>query len=264
LARLDEAAWEKSNVRRCEKPTDAADCKAVQAYLETFPTGKHVGDAQQALASAEPAMKSIQDELRWRGINLPSCNAPSQESDCNDVQAYLSEYPQGRHAAEARRIFRIGAPKVSVFRKKREADERKSAVEAERAAAAAALEAQRLASRSVVVSGQSFHIDGDGNPWLKYEVTAQKDIRQAWIASRARCRLGNQTRVDTHDDLLQNIRRGDTVEREAVYPSLTLRARPEWCEFEFVVKDNLLHDTGEDVGRVCVKDRRVFSGFCTQ
>jgi ketosteroid isomerase-like protein len=71
----DEAAWQRTK----------SDENSLNAYLGSFPEGKHAGEAKGRLGE-------LRDEAAWEGTN---------RGDENSLSAYVKAFPNGKHVAVA-------------------------------------------------------------------------------------------------------------------------------------------------------------------
>jgi outer membrane protein assembly factor BamD (BamD/ComL family) len=90
------------DVARCEAAATPDACAEVEAFLSDFPNGAHRAAAEQALAVGKQKFK---DEQAWAIVDVASCQKPKTSQDCYAVRAYLTAYPDGRHAAEANALL---------------------------------------------------------------------------------------------------------------------------------------------------------------
>jgi hypothetical protein len=113
----EETVWNKARVTGCELPVSLAGCDAVRIYLAKYPTGAHVDEANKALAAGQPQLEKLQkDENAWQQAGVTACRAPGGKDACLGVELYLTKYPAGLHADEARTLLRpptAGAPTAS-------------------------------------------------------------------------------------------------------------------------------------------------------
>jgi hypothetical protein len=77
-------------------------------------------EAQEDAAEVEREQRRVaqreqrrQEEAAWARVVLSECKAPTQLDGCNLVKDYLSSYPTGAHAAEARQALEAGAPLIA-------------------------------------------------------------------------------------------------------------------------------------------------------
>jgi hypothetical protein len=108
----DDAAWVAANMAGCMSPSTLASCEGVRTYLEKLPRGRHATEAQQALAAAEPRLAALRDELAWKAGNPDRCKDPVESTDCLAVDDYLTKYPTGNHADEARALVNNSRRKI--------------------------------------------------------------------------------------------------------------------------------------------------------
>jgi hypothetical protein len=137
-AREEEAAaWEAASAPSCSAPTTIDACDGVRQFVAKHPSGEHAVAARDLLAKAEEPIRSLRDDRAWETTDRSACEKPKAEDGCEFVHAYLSSYPNGKHANEAHDLLAQAYKALAKIRAAREARE---AVEAarERAAAAAA------------------------------------------------------------------------------------------------------------------------------
>jgi hypothetical protein len=63
-------------------------------------------DARAAAASSGKGAEA--DEDAWRAANAAACERPTTVDACDRVYAYLTQFPSGRHVAEARSVVEAG------------------------------------------------------------------------------------------------------------------------------------------------------------
>lgn len=96
----------KSMVAQCRSTPTEAECAEMIDLVR-----KH-GTAPELRAEAEAVYSQVQpilDTSSWNAAS-PSCRAPTNSGSCDAVKAYLSRYPSGLHAAEARQALSRAAP----------------------------------------------------------------------------------------------------------------------------------------------------------
>lgn len=97
LERLDRQAWSRAQA-------DGSRA-AIESYLETFPEGRHVADAELALneiqRAEEAAQRRQQEEARRDDAAWETAR---RTRTLEAVEGYLSEWPAGLHAEEARAL----------------------------------------------------------------------------------------------------------------------------------------------------------------
>ena len=74
------------------RSVECESARQVQAYLETYPTGAYVAEAQACLEQQHLQEAREIEDVFWRSVE---CKSKLQ------VQAYLEVYPTGRYVAEA-------------------------------------------------------------------------------------------------------------------------------------------------------------------
>ena len=107
----EELDWVQARPIACRMPSRITACDAVQAYLAKYPSGKHVDDAQNALAAAKPKLEALQrDENAWSRAGADACSAHADPHACDGVDLYLVKFPAGLHADEARGLTARSQP----------------------------------------------------------------------------------------------------------------------------------------------------------
>ena len=105
--RRDDSDWFAIDTVRCKIPTRVESCNAVRSYLSRHPDGAHVQEANEVLASAQPALEKLQkDEVAWQKSNHHECASRRTSDACVGVEAYEIQFPNGVHADEARRLLK--------------------------------------------------------------------------------------------------------------------------------------------------------------
>ncbi|HXK20581.1 MAG TPA: hypothetical protein VNG33_22375 [Polyangiaceae bacterium] len=66
---------------------------------------------EQQLAARKEQRR--QEEATWRQVVLSECSAATQLTGCDHVKQYLSDYPTGRHAAEAKKALEDAMPLIA-------------------------------------------------------------------------------------------------------------------------------------------------------
>jgi len=105
----DERAWGQADAAGCKKPTALTACEGVQAYLDVVSRkdldGGHVAEAKKLLTAAKPMLAELEkDEAYWTGAKPEQCRATKTKDDCVGVELYLTKFPDGVHAGEARSL----------------------------------------------------------------------------------------------------------------------------------------------------------------
>jgi len=70
---------------------------------------------QQAKRQAE--RERVEQESAWKEADPESCHSPTTLQACIGVRLYLSKYPDGGHADEAKRVLDIATPKLDLLQK---------------------------------------------------------------------------------------------------------------------------------------------------
>lgn len=55
----EDKVWAAASVDICLKPTKSYDCKAVEEYIKTYPTGAHVAEAKESMKKSEAAREAL-------------------------------------------------------------------------------------------------------------------------------------------------------------------------------------------------------------
>jgi hypothetical protein len=91
----------------------------------------------------------------------------------------------------------------------------------------------------VKVSDEQFSIDDDGNPDLKYDVTATDEIKGAGVIAVARCKVGDTVLKDESLGSLDKLKSGDTSSQDADFIELDASdSKPAWCELALSYSDD--------------------------
>lgn len=75
-------------------------------------------EADAARKRKEAAEKAEREgeATAWASVNAPACAKPKTAKDCDSVDAYLRSYPNGPHAAEARKARAEGAKAIDALK----------------------------------------------------------------------------------------------------------------------------------------------------
>lgn len=97
-----------------------AKSKNVAALARALKSTDSVGTAPSASASASPPSgpkTSPAEDSAWYAINVAKCKSPLKLDACDDVRRFLTRFPDGAHAAEARAAIAEGAPALDELQK---------------------------------------------------------------------------------------------------------------------------------------------------
>lgn len=84
------------------------DTNLVRSYLDRFPDGVHVADAEQLLASlTEGAVPDLPDDVRSLEVEGNLWQLASRSRWRPLLESYLERYPAGTHAEEARELMGV-------------------------------------------------------------------------------------------------------------------------------------------------------------
>ncbi len=105
--RDEEEAWTKAAPIACASPTKLDSCAAVQRYLARYPNGQHAAEARTTLEKGKPGLENLQkDEDYWTSKSgRQPCKDIRSVSACEGVELYVTKYPAGLHADEARQLL---------------------------------------------------------------------------------------------------------------------------------------------------------------
>ena len=70
-----------------------------------------------ATSEAPKSYGEVEQESAWNEADPDSCNNPTTLQACIGVRLYLSKYPAGSHADEARRVIDSAKPKMDLLQK---------------------------------------------------------------------------------------------------------------------------------------------------
>jgi len=125
-------AWAALDKETCRHAQATNACNHIIAFGNAYPVSAEKAQADALLVEAKPALDIAADNEAWTAVNSSDCTTPKTETACDTTEAYLTQRPNGLHAAEAKRILVPGQQRVARLRAAREAQE---AAEAARAAA---------------------------------------------------------------------------------------------------------------------------------
>lgn len=134
-------------MKACDNPVAADSCDSIVTEVSKFPATSYVAELRALLLKSEPALAASRDANAWAAAGMERCLAPDDENDCDAVDRYVKEWPQGRFAAEARKALSRGQQKIRSLLAQREADERRKAAEERAEEARARAEANNPCSR---------------------------------------------------------------------------------------------------------------------
>ena len=97
-SRLDETIWQSLD--------GSESASKLQAYLNEMPKGKYVAEANARLTALKETDNARKADEERRDKEYAAWEAVKGTTDPGTLQAFLSEYPRGVHATEARRLYR--------------------------------------------------------------------------------------------------------------------------------------------------------------
>ncbi len=119
--RADDDAWAASSPDACRQPHELTACEGVRKYIAEYGAGRHAEQAQTYLKEAEPRLALLVDEANWKGTPVDKCARPTSSTDCEKVEAYISNHPTGTHAAEAMKVLKGASARVASLKKSEQA-----------------------------------------------------------------------------------------------------------------------------------------------
>jgi hypothetical protein len=116
LEKADDEAWAASSPGVCRRAEALTACDGVRQYLAQFGSGRHNDTAHAYLNQAEPKLTLLADHAAWNAVNSAQCARPTKAADCEAIQAYLSTYPSGAHAPEAKQALSAGSARLAALK----------------------------------------------------------------------------------------------------------------------------------------------------
>jgi hypothetical protein len=102
----DDEEWIAAKPLACKDPARLEACDGVRLYLAHFKDGNHAVEANKLLKDAYPALEKLQkDENTWLRSSAGACDAQLTPDACDGVDIYLTKYPAGLHADEAKALL---------------------------------------------------------------------------------------------------------------------------------------------------------------
>jgi hypothetical protein len=102
----EEAEWVAARPIGCKLPASLSACDAVQVYLAAHPQGVHAEEGRDIVGAAQPKLEQLQkDENGWKKAGVESCRLLRNRNACIGVELYVTKYPAGLHADEARDLL---------------------------------------------------------------------------------------------------------------------------------------------------------------
>jgi hypothetical protein len=106
--------WDRLKTASCTNPSFTWGCLAVEGFLEDYPDSVHVDEARKLLEIGRPKIRVLKDHELWATMPVTACtdtksaSAADIDQACELVRGYLAAYPEGAHAAEAKRAVAAG------------------------------------------------------------------------------------------------------------------------------------------------------------
>lgn len=89
---------------------------SVAAFLQTVEASHKALELRFQTRSQEEAEQLKRDRKAWSEANADRCREPKAATDCDGVEAYLAQFPEGEHAQEAKQILESVAPILTPLR----------------------------------------------------------------------------------------------------------------------------------------------------
>jgi hypothetical protein len=133
-------------VGECRAPKSAASCDTLRAWDMVPPPALSIystatpqtvqlmdrrREAESILSASAPAIKTLGEADLWAHANLNQCAATVIREDCANVSAYINQFPDGTHFAQATQVYAEADKRISAAeeRERRRAEAQQRAVE---------------------------------------------------------------------------------------------------------------------------------------
>jgi WD40 repeat protein len=87
-------------------PASAASIDALRKFLDEFPAGEHAAEAKTALDARETAAEAARQAEEKKRAETEAWARVAASADIAEVQAFLQDWPDGAHAADAKARIR--------------------------------------------------------------------------------------------------------------------------------------------------------------
>lgn len=114
--------WDRLNTASCTNPSFTWGCLALEGFLEDYPDSVHVDEARKVLEIGRPKIRVLKDQEMWSTMPVTACTDPKATSAdavdqaCETVRSYLTAFPDGVHAIEARKAIAAGEARARGLR----------------------------------------------------------------------------------------------------------------------------------------------------
>jgi hypothetical protein len=103
----EEVAWQRADAPGCANPRTVDACRGLSLFVARYPSSSDVEEARRILEASAPKIALLEDEAAWKAAHPGLCRPRVVErrvveSTCWGVRNYLSHFPNGIHAKEAR------------------------------------------------------------------------------------------------------------------------------------------------------------------
>lgn len=116
-AQVSARAWGSLTAERraCANPQRKEACQAIEQFIESHPTAREGTEARALLAQAKPWLDLIGEAEDWRHLRpaINACKNPRTSADCDSIKGYLTLWPRGAHAPEARSLLERSQPRLA-------------------------------------------------------------------------------------------------------------------------------------------------------
>ena len=89
---------------------------AIGAFTKTITASRDALENRHNARAREEAALLEKDRKAWSEAKAEQCRAPKAATDCDGIDAYLSLFPSGEHAQEAKQILTTSAPVLTPLR----------------------------------------------------------------------------------------------------------------------------------------------------
>jgi hypothetical protein len=112
--RREGKAYDGSDPEACANPTRGDACNHLESFVVNYPDGPHSRAAKEILAGAQTTIGQLRDDATWARSQPTKCAKNDSEDpgavhrSCDPLRSYLTRYPEGRHADDARKSLAAG------------------------------------------------------------------------------------------------------------------------------------------------------------
>lgn len=110
-----EAAWKASGSEDCASPKRWDSCAVLTAWMKTNAANPHTTEGAEIIRKSAGQISSLKDEDAWKQTTSDACKSPKKGDDCTLLEAYVSTFPRGVHAKEAKEILSKSAQRIAAL-----------------------------------------------------------------------------------------------------------------------------------------------------